>query len=85
MTESEEDKEYCGFVCSDVVEKAKEIRKELDDFAKYNPEEANVVLGNVLNALRVTRYDVTLTPSEEDVKREYDSFEVVDPKENADC
>ncbi len=43
--------DYCGFVCSDVVEKAKEIRKELDDFAKYNPNEAEVVLGNVLKAL----------------------------------
>ena len=44
-------KEYCGFVCSDVVEKAREIKKELDDFAKYNPKEAQVVLGNVLKAL----------------------------------
>ena len=44
--------DYCGFVCSEVVEKAKEIRKELDDFARYNPEEAEVVLGNVLKALR---------------------------------
>lgn len=45
--------QYCGFVCSEVVEKAREIRKELDDFAKYNPEEAEVVLGNVLKALKV--------------------------------
>jgi hypothetical protein len=40
-------------VCSDYVEKAKEIRKALDEFAKYNPEEAEVVMGNVLKALGI--------------------------------
>lgn len=45
--------DYCGFVCADVVEMAQEIRKQLDDFAKYNPNEAAVVLGNVLKALGV--------------------------------
>lgn len=43
--------EYCGFICSDYVEKAKEIRKALDEFAKYNPGEAKVVLGNILDAI----------------------------------
>lgn len=46
-------KEYCGFVCADVVDKAKEIRKEIDDFAKYNPNEAKAVKRNVLAALGV--------------------------------
>ena len=45
--------EYCGFVCADVVEKAREIRKELDDFAKYNSNEAKQVKLNVLNALGI--------------------------------
>jgi hypothetical protein len=40
-------------VCSDYIEKAKEIRKALDEFAKYNPEEAEVVMGNVLKALGI--------------------------------
>ena len=31
-------------MCSDYIEKAKEIRKALDEFAKYNPEEAEVVM-----------------------------------------
>lgn len=49
--EKEKEKGYCGFVCSDVVDKAREIKAELDDFDKYNPEEAKVVRGNVLKAL----------------------------------
>ena len=43
--------DYCGFICSDYVEKAKEIRKALDEFAKHNPEEAANVEENVLKGL----------------------------------
>jgi hypothetical protein len=47
-----EESNYCGFVCSDYVEKAREIRKALDEFAIYNPEEAKVVEGNVIRAIK---------------------------------
>ena len=51
------DKEYCGFVCSDYVEKARQLGKEMGEiwkavgeFAQVNPEEAEVVRKNVMNA-----------------------------------
>lgn len=42
---------YCGFVCQDYVDKARDIRKALQEFSEHNPEEAKVVLANVVNAL----------------------------------
>jgi hypothetical protein len=35
--------EYCGFVCSAVLERVQSILNDIDDFGKYNKEFAQVM------------------------------------------
>ena len=32
-----ENDNYCGFLCSDIMERQEAILKDIDDFAEYNP------------------------------------------------
>lgn len=34
---------YCGFLCSDIMERQQSILKDIDDFAEYNPGFAQVM------------------------------------------
>jgi hypothetical protein len=42
-----EGEEYCGFVCSDILERQQEILDEIEEFSKVNPEFALVMKGKI--------------------------------------
>ena len=37
MRSKVEDDAYCGFLCSDIIERQKAILDDIDDFSQYNP------------------------------------------------
>lgn len=39
---------FCGFLCSDIIERQEKIMQDLNDFASYNPEYAQVMRQRVL-------------------------------------
>lgn len=54
--------DYCGFCCSDVTDMAREITKQLEEFAEHNPEEAKNVMRRVITILvdsPIVQYDGT--------------------------
>lgn len=38
---------YCGFLCSDIIERQQAIIDDIKDFASYNPEFALVMFGRI--------------------------------------
>ena len=42
---------YCGFLCSEILERQQEIANEVKDFSKYNPEFAKVMLRKLMDVL----------------------------------
>lgn len=49
------DDEYCGFVCSDAVDKLQSILDEIKILNKYNPEFAPVMLDRLAKMISDTR------------------------------
>lgn len=39
---------FCGFLCIDVIERQNRIMQDLNDFASYNPEYAQVMRQKIL-------------------------------------
>lgn len=39
---------YCGFMCGDILERQQKIMEDIEDFAEYNPEFAQVMRQKVL-------------------------------------
>ena len=39
---------YCGFLCSDIIERQEKIIKDIDDFEAYNPEFAQTMRFRIL-------------------------------------
>ena len=56
-----EDDPYCGFLCGDIIERQQKIMQDINDFAEYNPEFAQVMRIRVLKICS----DETSTHSEE--------------------
>ena len=42
-----ENDDYCGFLCSDIIERQKKIIEDIKDFAEYNPDFALVMLSRI--------------------------------------
>jgi hypothetical protein len=46
-----QDDDYCGFVCSDIIEKEQEIVDEVNELSKVNPEFAKVMIERLTKML----------------------------------
>jgi hypothetical protein len=50
---------YCGFSCSDILQKIQEVCDEIKEFSNYNPEYSLVMLGKVMEKVYETRNNLS--------------------------
>ena len=55
MLVSSNDKEFCGYVCSDALERQQKLLDEVVEFSKVNPEWALIMLGKFMDLVYETR------------------------------
>lgn len=60
------DDEYCGFMCSDVIERQKRILEDIKDFSVYNREYAVVMFGKCMEMVYYASQDLPKIPKPEE-------------------
>ncbi len=60
--------DYCGFLCSEIIERQQEIINDIKEFSKVNPEFSLVMLGRITEMSYNARLELPMLKQQQEQK-----------------